>query len=84
MIQASGCFFIGHDGRRFEKKGLVHVSRVLYQSVPRTQRRSRFVGVSAWCGAEHKRDPKLDVIVETSAPATCLRCIVNKLLSLAE
>lgn len=83
MINASGCYFIGHDGRYFEKKGLVHVSRTLYQSIPRTQRRSRFVGVSSWCGVEHKRDPKLDKIVETRGPATCVRCIVNKYLGLA-
>lgn len=82
MIKASGCYFIGRDGRYFAQKGLVHNSKLLYQSVPRTQQRSRFVGVSAWCGAEHKRDPKLDTIVETNGPTTCLRCIANKLLGL--
>lgn len=78
MIKASGSFFIGHDDRRFEKKGLVHGSRLLLQSVPRTQRRSRFVGVVAWCGAEHKRDPRLDCIVETRSAVTCLRCVVRQ------
>jgi hypothetical protein len=84
MMNASECFFIGHDGRRFsDKRGLVHVSRILYQSVPRTQLRSRFVGVTAWCGTEHKRDRKLDKIVETDASPTCVRCIANESTGLA-